>query len=180
MSTRGDRFLTTGGDIEKLLTRCKKCYSITNNGKYVIFHTELPNLIIPNRKKVALIVNTTRQNQIGHWFLLIIFKNSRNSQLFLCDGLGRVEKEPRVMKNIELFCKNNNLIFHNYNLKIQTSKSLACGYLILFFLFKFSILSLNGFLSLKRIMIRQSVRTNEKIALKSAKQHFRILSLWFK
>ena len=171
-STREKRFLTTGGDIENLLTRCKKCYSITNNGEYVIFHQKLPTLIIPIKNKVALIVNTTKENRVGHWFILVIFKNAK---LSLCDGLGQVKKEPLIMKNIEIFCKNNNLIFFNYNLKIQTSKSLACGYLILFFLFKFSILSLNGFLSLKRVMIRQSVHTNEKVALKSAKNHFRIL-----
>ena len=102
MSTRENKFLTTGEDLEKLLARCKTCYNITNNGNYVLFHTKLPNIIIPQKKKIALIINTkdeTESEGLGHWFTLVIYKNSK---LFLCDGLGQVRNEPNIIKNINL------------------------------------------------------------------------------
>ena len=178
-STNKKKYLTTGEDIKDLLTRCKKCHSITDGGKNIVFHTELSNLNIAMKNKVAVIVNTTNGEQVGHWFLLACFRNLKttNAKCFLVDTLGQVKKEPNIMKNVELFCRNNHFTFLNYNLKIQKSDSLACGYLVLFFLFKFSILSLNEFLSLKRVMTRQSINTNEKIALKATKNHFRINSL---
>ena len=178
-STNKERYLTTGEDIKNLLARCKKCNSITDGGKNIVFHAELPNLNIAMKNKVAVIVNTADGEQVGHWFLLTCFRNLKtaNAKCFIVDTLGQVKKEPNIMKNVKLFCRNNHFTLLNYNLKIQRSDSLACGYLVLFFLFKFSIMSLNEFLSLKRVMTRQSINTNEKIALKATKNHFRINSL---
>ena len=45
------RYLTTGNDIQNALSRCKQCYSMTNQGKYVLFHTQLPHITIAKKKK---------------------------------------------------------------------------------------------------------------------------------
>ena len=169
--------LTTGEDIRKLLAKCPTCYSITNNGNYVIFHSKLPQLIITdNRPKIALIVNTaTSHRVIGHWFSLIFFSSGR--KLFLCDGLDQARKDSQVLKNIKIFCENNNLAFSLYRVRLQLESSLTCGYIAIWWVYKLSVSSLKSFMNLRRIMLQQSIYSNEKRVLKTAKKHFQINAL---
>ena len=172
MSEEENRFLTTGEDIRRLLSRCKTCFSITNNGNYVIFHTKLSELIIPKRNKISLIINSEEnENIVGHWFSLIIYNNKR---IFLCDGLDQVRKEPHVLKNIKLFCTNNNLILSSFSVRLQLKSSKKCGFLSLFWTYKLSILSLKAFINLRTVMVQQSIYSNETRAIKLVKKHFGI------
>ena len=173
---REKRYLTTGNDIQNALSNCKLCYKITNQGDYVIFHTKLPSIIIPkNKRKMGFIVNSEENpSVIGHWFSLIIFGHF----LVLCDSLCIIEKQkPNVMKNIMIFCDQNHLKFLSLSIQIQQRKSLKCGFLSLNWIARASTLKLSSFISLKKVLMKHSVRRNEKLALEFAKKHFKIKTI---
>ena len=171
------RYLTTGSDIQNALSRCKQCYTMTNDGNYVLFHTELPNITISRKKKkLAFIINTEENsNSLGHWFALLTYSGK---VAVLADSLCIVEKEkPRVMENIKLFCDRNHLSFMSLSHQIQQKHSLKCGFLALHWVARASKLTLRTLLSYKRVLMKHSVRTNEKIALNFAKKHFKLDNL---
>ena len=178
MSEQENQFLTTGEDIRKLLTRCKKCYSITNNGNYVIFHTKLLELIIPKKKKIGIIVNSQADERlVGHWFTICVYQERGERHCYLADGLDQIRKEPEILKNIKSFCTNNHLTFSSISVRLQLKSSKKCGFIALFWIFQLSISSLNAFKNLRKIMIQQSIHSNEARALRLVKKHFKIISL---
>ena len=168
------RYLTTGNDIQNALSRCKQCYSMTNQGKYVLFHTQLPHITIAKKKKkLGFIINTEENsNFLGHWFTILVYSGK---VAVLADSLCMVEKEkPQVMANIQLFCKQNHLSFMSISHQIQQKHSLSCGFLALHWIASASKLTLHALMSLKQVLVKHSVRTNEKIALKFAQKHFKL------
>ena len=182
MDKNETQYLTTGEDIRKLLSKCDTCYSITNNGNYVIFHTKLPQIILPfNKVKIGLIVNTASTEKVlGHWFTLNLYLSSglnKNRYCYCCDGLNQVRKEPHVLKNIKIFCRNNNVTFSWYPIRLQRVRSLRCGYIAIWFIYQLSILSLRSFIELRKILSRHSLHFNEKRVLTGVKKHFQINSL---
>ena len=178
MSNREKKFLTTGRDLQQLLARCQTCNKLTNYGNYILFHSRLTDLIIPRKNKIVLIINSKAEGEtegISHWFCLCKFPSS--NFLFICDGLGIVKNNLLIMKSIEQFCKNNQLTYLHYLLRLQVVQSLQCGYNALFYVYKVSTLSLKSFLALKKVMNQHSIHTNQQIALKAVKKHFRIVTL---
>ena len=164
--------VTSGQDIIDLISNCADCKQITNGGNYVISYIHLPNLVLPKRPKIGIIVNTEHDDSsdIGHWFLCYIHANHT---MILADGLNQVEsKKPEVLKAVTAFCYLNNLIYTSLDIRCQLESSSTCGYICCFFLAKASLLSLKGLLLLRETMKRNSIHTNEAYAIHFVRKHF--------
>ena len=168
--------ITTGQDIANLISKCSKCTSITNGGNYITSFTHLKELIIPEWSKVAIVVNTEEDFSlnVGHWIVLTVFLGEVSGRhLILCDGLNETEtKAPKVMQAIKHFCQLNRLTYTNLNLRCQLQTSQTCGFISLFFLAKASMMSLDSFILLRNTMKRNSVHTNEEVAINFVKLHY--------
>ena len=175
------KWITSGDFIAKTLKKCKKCFKITDQARMIIPHNKLLSLSLPNIKnfnKFAIIVNSeTNDSSLGHWFTLVIFRETllNNHFLVLCDGLNKIfSNHPNIMQNIFSFCKKNQLKFLNLDLRYQLPRSLCCGHLALFIVARATNLSFRGFLIMKKTLQRHSIATNEKYMLNFTTSHFKL------
>ena len=137
-------------------------------------HEHLLNLDITKSKKqkLALIVNSENDaSVVGHWFVILIWKK----YAIFADGQQKLSSNRGdVMSHIRKFCSKNSLKFINQKLKIQNNNSFKCGFIALFLVAKFSILSFKSFLALRGILNNNSISSNEKFIINFVKRHFRI------
>ena len=168
--------ITTGQDIANLISTCSKCTNITNGGNYITSYIHLKELVVPKQSKVAIVVNSEEDfsENVGHWIVLVVFLGGVSGRhLILCDGLNETEtKAPKVMQAIRHFCQLNSLTYTNLDLRCQLQTSQTCGFISLFFLAKASIMSLDSFILLRNTMKRNSVHTNEEVAINFVKSHY--------
>jgi hypothetical protein len=168
------RFITNVTDLQTALKNCKRCNNITMNGRFIYSHEHLSILDITRckKKKIAIIINSESDpSLLGHWVVCLV---SHKFLLFL-DGQQQIfSKRNDVMSNIYSFCNRNSLKFINLKFNIQKNNSFKCGFVVLFFIAKFSILSFQSFLALKHVLNNNSISTNEKYILMFVKRHFHI------
>ena len=168
-----DRFVTTKDDIISSLSKYPKCLDSTIDGKLIISYEELPNILLNTFNKKAvynLIINSKiKQGKIGHWTSLIVF-NSKI--LFLLDGLNEIKSQIQVITNIKTFAKNNNLKIYDFNVRYQKPSSKKCGFLACFFVYKSITCSLPKFLKLRKMLLNNSVSTNENYIFNFVKKKF--------
>ena len=196
MTSRIYKDATSKTDLCNILSNCAICYRSTENGNFIISHTELPRILLNRRefKKrefVNLIVNTkcvqSIHNQtsspqesppdlIGHWFLIsvsLITTHPNHPKAVVSDPLNEITRNTDVMANIRMFCDHNSLKLYDLDAKHQSDSSTRCGYLIcglIAYIHKNK--KLNKLLALKKMFLRNSVRTNEEMVLKLYKNHF--------
>ena len=180
---------TSKTDLCNILSKCTFCYNSTKNGDLIIAHTELPNIFLNNSKKgkkksINLLVNTksaddqiNNNNQepyiIGHWFLINVALDRHQPKATICDSINDIAKDPTVMANIDVFCSNNSLKLYDLNEKYQNDFSDYCGYISIGIIsYLHDTKKINKILTLKKIFQRNSVKSNEKIALKMYEKHF--------
>lgn len=155
----------SGEDIKNILKNCRLCFNIISKGKHIYSPFEILSLILPSSKKTAIILNTH-----DHWLSLLIFKKF----CLVVDSLDEVQNWPDVMTCISTFCKNNHLKLLLFHSKFQTNSSQICGSLQCYCIFKFSLLSLLGFLKLRTSINRNCPSTNERAMMKSVRRHFKL------
>ena len=187
---------TSKTDLCNILSNCTICYQSTGNGDFIVSHTELPRILL-NRKTlgkkefVNFIVNTKSiphestnthsspheypQELIGHWFLLtttLIKNHCSHPKAIICDPLNKITKDSEIMANIDTFCKNNLLRKYEFSAKYQSDTNF-CGYLVCGIMaYIHENKRLNKLLPLRRLFLRNSVKSNEKTMLKSYENHF--------
>ena len=166
--------ITSGEDIYSLLKRCRKCRMFTNNGKFIIAHHQLPQLLTNAKtlKNFGCIVNTASEDtiDIAHWFAILKF----GTRLIVCDSLNNISKYPDVKTNVLTFCNNNNLNYEDLKFCCQEGSSLSCGYISLFFIAKGSVSSAHSFLSTIHVLRQYSIKTREKWVLSFVRKHFKL------
>ena len=169
-----DENVTTKENLLQILSKCSKCLRSTLNGRLIMSIEELSPLKLKNylkERKFNLIINTRNDGTTGHWFNLIIFDKKH---IFLCDGLNEVYSNTYIMGKIKNFAINNNLILHNFKIKYQPKTSKKCGFLALFQVYKTNAINFSEFLKFRKMLLRNSVTTNEKLMLKQMKSHFKL------
>jgi hypothetical protein len=168
------KFITSASDLRRALKNCTRCNNITMKGQFICSHEGLLSLDITKcrKKKIAIIVNSESDpSLLGHWIVCLI---SHRFLLFL-DGQQQVfTKRSDVMLNINNFCLKNSLKFINLKLKIQKNNSFKCGFIVLFLIAKFTILSFPSFLALKNVLANNSISANERFILTFVRRHFHI------
>ena len=168
------QYITNIFQLKDALNKCPKCKKLTMNGDLIMSHEHLVNLDITKikKKKLALIINSENDASIiGHWFVILIWKK----YAIFADGQQKLfSNREDVMLHIRRFCSKNSLKFINQKLKIQKNRSFKCGFIALFLVAKFSILSFKSFLALRAILNNNSISSNEKFILNFVKRHFRI------
>ena len=165
--------MTSGIDLEKIVSSCKKCSKLVQKGKNIICHTQLRTTNVKNRKgPYGYIINTSTDPSVfGHWFNLNI---SSKNDAFFCDGLDYVKKLPEVMNNVYYFCQKNGLNLKMMSIRCQENKSSSCGFVSLYFLAKFSTLPIQRFIKLPNLFKKNSIKTNELSVLRYVKFHFKL------
>lgn len=156
----------SGEDIKKILQKCKLCYKMISNGKYICSPSDIIFLLLPRSKKIAIILNTH-----DHWLCLLIFNNRI---CLIVDSICEVQNWPDVMQKIAFFCKRNGLKRYLYNSRFQTSQSQVCGSLVCFMIFKFSVLSFLGFLKLRKAFCSNCISSTERAIMRSVQNHFHL------
>ena len=168
-----NRFVTTKEDLTSILSKCPKCFDSTIDGKFIMSYKDLPNIFLNtlNKKPVYnLIINyMATEGNLGHWCNLIVFNNK---SLFLLDGLNQIKSQTEVMSNVKTFAKNNNLTIHNFNIRYQNQSSKKCGFLACFFVYKSVSSSVPKFLRLRKMLLNNSVSTNENYIFNFVRKHF--------
>ena len=166
LSFKSPAYRLSGKDLFNILKNCKLCFKITNNGKNIIDFNNLKSIILPKTKKNAIILYAYQ-----HWMLLLTFK----SQCVLIDPLNEVHvSHPDVIHAIITFCIDNSLMLHSFDTKFQKLTTNVCGFLVLWALLKSTKLSFSNFMKLKRIILCNTVSTNERGMVNTVKRHFHI------
>ena len=183
MSATNYKDATSKTDLEDILKQCSTCYRSTNDGNFILCHSDLPNILLKNYKKLPtynFIINTLNESDsttespiIGHWINVVVLKQTRRFyHALICDSLGDVTSNHAVMQNIKKFCSNNSLRLHCLNGKYQGESSL-CGYLTSGIIaYSHGKKRLNDMTRLQKLFLRNSVKTNEKLVLKMYRKHF--------
>lgn len=156
----------SGEDIKAILQRCKLCYKMIFNGKFIYSPTDILSLLLPRCKKAAIVLNTH-----DHWLCLLIFNNRI---CLIADSICEVQNWPDVMKNIAFFCKKNGLKRYLYSARIQGNETQICGKIVCFLIFKFSVLSFLGFLKLRQTFGQNSISSNERAIMRTVRIHFNL------
>ena len=183
MSAANYKDATSKTDLEDILKQCSICYRSTNDGNFILCHSDLPNILLKNYKKLPtynLIINSLDESDgitdmpiVGHWFNIIVLKQAgRFYHALICDSLSSITSNHAVMQNIKKFCSNNSLRLHYLSGKYQ-GKSNLCGYLasgIIAYIHGKN--RLNDMTRLQKLFLRNSVKTNENLVLKMYKKHF--------
>ena len=170
-----NQFITRKEDLVEILSKRPKCLESTANGKFIISHEQLPNILLTTFKKKPVfnfIVHSKSQDgTAGHWWNLTIFNNKT---LFFLDGLNHVKYQSNVMSNIKKFIKINNLTMHNFNIRYQAPSSKKCGFLACFFVYKSVSSSVMKFFKLLLMLKQNSMKTNEEYMFKLVKKYFNL------
>lgn len=190
MSTPNYKDATSKTDLEDILQQCSTCYRSTQNGDFILCHSDLPNILLKNYRKLPVfnfIVNTLDENDIpnesdgtsgpivvGHWINIIVLRQTGSyHHALICDGLGDVTSNHAVMQNIKTFCKNNSLRSYCLNGRWQRDSSRLCGYLSTAIVaYIHGKTRLNSMTRLQKLFLRNSVTTNENLVLKMYRKHF--------
>ena len=104
-----DLFITTCEQLQTLLKKCPRCYSITNKGKNIFVVQELLafNVFSQKTHKLVIIVNTLDEfftHEIGHWITIIV--NTKLHTALIIDSLNNYKQtNTKAMESISLFCK---------------------------------------------------------------------------
>lgn len=191
-SSRIFKDATSKTDLCEILSKCVICYQSTENGDFIISHTELPNILLHHktlekRNFINLIVNTksspqkltnthsSPQELIGHWFLVtitLVRNHFSHPKAVICDPLNEITKDSAIMANIEMFCTNNSLKLYDFAAKHQGNSN-YCGYLVIGIMaYIHKNKQLSKLLPLRRLFLRNSIKTNEETVLKLYKNHF--------
>ena len=170
-------WITTREELEKVLTKCSECYSLTFRGNFIISFDELQSIkLSSDQEKRCIVINTVKSDgneKVGHWILLYINMHCR--QAILIDSLDNVYKtRPRVMTAIKLFCEKFQLKFRYLKLKSQTSNSLACGVHVLWFIHICHKLNIKAVLKLGEVLSNYSVKNIEDFIVQEVFNHFKL------
>ena len=161
------KLITSNTDLQNYLKKISKCYKLTNNGYNIISYESLdkfPQYRI--KHKMIIIINSLNHNDLekttGHWTVLI--KEGSNI-LFLDPMHSSYNKNLPLLSSITNFCKKNNLKLFIFNLRVQTTHSSSCGFIVLYFTYFFANNSLLAFHKLKNMLLNYSIFNREKIIL---------------
>ena len=166
--------ITTKEDLIKILSKCQRCLQSTLNGDLIISIDQLPLLILKKhskQNKLNLIINTKSDGTTGHWFNLSIFDKNH---IFLCDGLNEVTSNQNILEKINHFIINNKLKLYDFKIRYQPKTSKKCGYLACFQVYKSNTMNRTKFIKFRKMLLRNSITTNEKLMIARMKSHFMI------
>ena len=184
MSATNYKDATSKTDLEDILQQCSICYRSTNDGNFILCHSDLPSILLKNYKKLPtynFIVNSLNESdntselvKIGHWINIVVLKQAgRFYHALLCDSLDGITSNLEVMHNIRKFCFNNSLRLHCLNGRYQKNTSSLCGYLTSGIIaYTHGKRRLSDIARLQKLFLRNSVKTNENLVLKMYKKHF--------
>ena len=184
MSATNYKDATSKTDLEDILQQCSICYRSTNDGNFILCHSDLPSILLKNYKKLPtynFIVNSLNESdntselvKIGHWINIVVLKQAgRFYHALLCDSLDGITSNLEVMHNIRKFCFNNSLRLHCLNGRYQKDTSSLCGYLTSGIIaYTHGKRRLSDIARLQKLFLRNSVKTNENLVLKMYKKHF--------
>lgn len=190
MSTTNYKDATSKTDLEDILQNCSKCYRSTQNGEFILCHSDLPNILLKNYSALPVfnfVINTLDENDtpnesddtsrpilVGHWFNIIVLRQAgRFYHALVCDGLGDITSNDVVMQNIKAFCKNNSLRPNYLTARWQRDSSRLCGYLSSGLIaYIHGKTRLSSMARLQNLFLRNSVATNENLVLKMYRKHF--------
>ena len=163
-------------DLINSLSKCQKCYDLTDGGSNIISYKELNHTMLNNvKKRQCYIINTESMNFTpGHWFLLAIYTDSQKRIAILADGLDIVASKFNVMTIIKRFCRRNNLTLTTIKTRYQKLNSKKCGLLSLYFVCRVSFFTCHVFLNFDSEMKSNSITSTERLLLKKVKTHFRL------
>ena len=167
-----DRFLTTSEDIKRTLKNCFFCTKLTNNTSFIMTDIEFASFKLPLDRKKAfffLFVHND-QTRVGHWISVAIYR--QNTTCLLIDPLNSTPRTTILYTR--LFCRLNSLKLHFFNTLFQGSASRTCGYLNMYFCSRVSLLPLNKILSLKSVINKHTIESNELLMLRYVQTHFKI------
>ena len=159
----------------KIISKCFKCKRSTNNGNFILSYIHLPYIHLEkykNQKVFNFIINSSKDDtEIGHWANLIIFNNKL---LFILDGLDQIKNNVDIMNCIHSFAANNKLKSYQFNVRYQKKSSKKCGLLACYIVQKSTHISTASFINLRKLLLHNSIITNEKLMLSSMKKHFQL------
>ena len=173
--TNEDSYITSKNDLMEILSGCNRCFNSTLKGALVISHKQLPHIslnYLSKLKNLCLIIHSGTNNETAHWFNLVIYNRKT---VLLCDGLNQIKTNQEIMSNIASFCRTNRLVFHDFKLRYQTKTSKKCGYLACFFAYKLTSSTFHNFLKFQRMLVQNSVATNEQFMMQRVISHFNLL-----
>ena len=175
-ATSENNFVTSKDDLLRILSKCSKCHHSIQNGELIISYDQLESINLTdfkNKKIINIIINSSKNNtEIGHWANLVIFNKK---VLFFLDGLNQIKTNDDIMNSIHDFATNNKLQLHHFNVRYQVKSSKKCGLLACFVVQKSAHSSISPFFNFRRLLIHNSIATNEKLMLDSVKKHFKIM-----
>ena len=161
-----DLFITTCEQLQTLLKKCPRCYSITNKGNNIFVVKELLTFKISSQKahQFVIIVNTLDEfltHEIGHWITIIV--NTKLHTVLIIDSLNNYKQtNAKTMECISLFCKKNNLKMKQLYLRTQQINSKKCGYHTIYWTHFAHNNSLATILKKKKTLSRYSLENIEK------------------
>ena len=166
--------VTSTDDLKEIIMKCPKCQKLTKNGNLIVSHDQLPSIILkndyPRQKKFHIITNFVLEG-LGHWVNLLVVQK----KVYYFNGLTHLKVNPDMKKNILKFCKNNGLKFMDLSFPYQRKRSDQCGQLSCFLVYKSHTVDINSLMDFRRMMMQNSVATNEIFMIKKMKKHFKLL-----
>lgn len=173
-SINNDSNVTSTNDLKQIIKKCPKCQKLTKNGDLIISHDQLPSILLkndyPRQKKFHIISNFVLRG-LGHWINLLVVQK----KLYYFNGLTHLKIDPDLKKNILKFCKNNDLKFIDLSFPYQKSRSDRCGQLSCYLVYKSHTVNINSLMDFRKMMMQNSVATNENYMIRKMKKHFRLL-----
>ena len=147
------RWITTDTELRNLLQQCRNCYSSTLKGTLVLPYNEMETLNV-SKLKYTLIINTnnvdSNTSSVGHW--IVCHVNVLSKIVLLHDSLNEIEKcHPKVILNIQSYCKKRNLKLYILKFRTQEKKNLNCGLHSLWFTHKSHKYNSNALMKMKKI-----------------------------
>ena len=169
-------FITSKDDLLDIISKCPKCLNSTGNGTFIMSYDQLCTIRLTekyaNQKVINFIINSSKSDGvIGHWANIVIFNRK---MLFFLDGLNEMKNNPEIMNCIYTFSEKNNLKLYQFNVRYQSKRSKKCGFLACFIVHKSTQSTVSKFLNLRKLLVQNSIKTNEQSMLNSVKKTFKI------
>ena len=172
-----DVLITSDSDLIHYLSKFKKAYNAIGKGRFVVNYDKLPQLsrVCKKQKSLAVIINTmhsseTNTGKVGHWTVLLIERiPGKTGRCIFVDGLlSNYRSNQDLKKDIDNFCKYNDLYLDVWNVKTQRINSNYCGFEIVYFVWYFAHHGLKGVYKLKTLLKKYRLFGIENYILKRA------------
>ena len=170
-------FITTGQDLSQYLQTCKTCFESVLNGETIIHYSKLESIRLPtmnnNNHKTAIILNNECCGKIGHWVVLLIYRNQYSNYALYMDSLNKIRYDnPRLYDSVKTFSKVNKLKLKDLSFKMQDPDSQCCGFHVLHLIAKFCHTSFRRFYNYIELMKKNPVQISDKFSIRFVQKHY--------